>query len=507
MKSSINLYGRKTTENTIECLSRFNSGAETIVLRAYGGNVAKGIEVAQMLGNEFLAKIIRSEVKAFGIDGVEIPCLELEIKMDKRSRIFRKPASKTLKTRFQGRKKEFINYSTYSILADWYLQKEGSLNVYLRNGNPMPLLKICARKNQTEKGIQIHPDLNDQRKKRFIGSWIFDQLNSSLIRSGVLQPEHWKAVGKKISEHDDIIIGLDTNVLYNCTISEHIVPLMALVQTENYVNRPNWIMLVVPGMVMQELEATANNRNEGGELSFTGRIAYRALQEIMELKRNTDIQGLTLVISGKSDPVSSLKEDLKAIIAGINDSKNSNRPIPKSSAGDASIRSQFKDFVQKIDFHKGTYFLTSDKSCAAMAMAESLDPVYLKLPPYQALGGKNGAIPSFFLNSDNDEPDLVFDVPIGSILYELAVSFGEIVLGFGEENTKSITLSCDRKGESLHRWVHKQLLVDEKEFTEWLEEYEGPIHLEEAFLFFKKITERFEGENWLFEMDSPWKIT
>ena len=42
----------------------------------------------------------------------------------------------------------------------------------------------------------------------------------------------------------------------------------------------------------------------------------------------------------------------------------------KLSTGDMIIRDQFKQFLRQIDFHKGMYFLTSDKSNAALAQTE-----------------------------------------------------------------------------------------------------------------------------------------
>lgn len=506
MKSHINIYGRKTTEHVIECLARINQGAETINLRAFGGNVQKGIELAQMLTNELSAKVVNTEIKSYKIDGISIPCLGIEIKVGESDYIQDHFKAGKVRTKFLGGRTDFINYSTYSLLADWSLNQSGSMNIYDRKGNTTPLLRIQKANGGGRKKIKLHPKLLDMLKNSNVDPGTMDRLSASLKRAGFLQPFHWKEIGKKLAEFDDVVLGLDTNMLYNCTISEHLIPIMALVQAENYSHRPNWIMLVIPRMVMHELENAANIRNEQGLLIHSSRMAYRALQEISDLKRNTDIQGLTLVIPGKALPMQGLQEDLKSIKEGIHRMSHSPRPVHKSSVGDAAIRQQFKHFLQTLDFHKGSYFLTADKSNAAMAMVESMDPIYLKYPNYRGLGARQGEIHPFKLTDDGGELDLDFDVPIGTIIYELAVSFGEIALGFGLDNENIVTLECDRWGESLQRWVHKQLLISESNLHEWIGAYGGRVDLESAFRYFKKITQRFEGEDWFFEMDSPWKL-
>lgn len=507
MDETVSIYGRKTTECVVEVLSRFNTNASSVTLRAYGGNTQKGIEIAQILNQELNAQILATELDSFDLDGAKIPVLNIKLALDEKSKLYGAFRVNRQDSNFsEAGTRDFINYSTYALLADWYLHRHGKLQIFARDARQVPLVEITPGTSKKVKQIKIHSKIKQGMSNRDDKASIYPKINSALLRAGVLQPVQLKPVAKKLSKHDDVIIGLDTNVLYNCNISEHLIPGISLVQTENYVNRPNWILLVVPSVVMHELENAANARNRNGRLNYNGRRAYRALQEVMELKRNTDIQGITLVIAGQTSPIHDIKEDLKALKVGMNEMVAEKKPIRKSSAGDNDIRQQFKEFIRKLDFHKGIYFLSSDKSNAALAMAESLDPIYLKMPDEKLLEKNWGQVAPFAICDQSGDQKLEFDVPLGAIIYEIAVSFGRIGLSFGKEE-KVFSLECDQKGESLHRWVHKQLLIEENDFFQLLENYQGPAHLEVAYQTFKKITERFEGGDWLFEMDSPWKVS
>jgi hypothetical protein len=74
-----------------------------------------------------------------------------------------------------------------------------------------------------------------------------------------------------------------------------------IIESKKFVHTPNWVLLVVPATVMYELEEAANIRFENGNLKYEGRMAFRALQEIIELTNNIDIPGVSLLIIGEAD--------------------------------------------------------------------------------------------------------------------------------------------------------------------------------------------------------------
>ena len=70
-------------------------------------------------------------------------------------------------------------------------------------------------------------------------------LKPALYRAGLLLPENWKEVAERVSQIDDIIIGVDTNILYDTTISEHFFDSLYLINSKEYINTPNWILIVI----------------------------------------------------------------------------------------------------------------------------------------------------------------------------------------------------------------------------------------------------------------------
>ena len=113
--------------------------------------------------------------------------------------------------------------------------------------------------------------------------------------------------------YDDVLLGLDTNILYNCSISEHLIPFLSLINPKEFVHTPNWILLVITSAVMHELEEASNIRDKYGKLQKQGRIGYRALQEIMELNQNKGIAGLSIMIVGQFDPVLDTRVELQGL--------------------------------------------------------------------------------------------------------------------------------------------------------------------------------------------------
>ena len=331
--------------------------------------------------------------------------------------------------------------------------------------------------------------------------------HEALRRCGLLFPARWEKIAETISMQDDIILGLDTNLLYNCSITQYLLPAVGIIEPKGYMHTPNWVLLVVPGTVMYELEEAADQRDSTGKLSKIGRNAFRALQEIIELSENVDIPGVSLLIHGESDPaldtkgyLEQIRRDLFNIFessGNLSDDRKHGRKGTKyrrhkSSMADMMIRGQFKSFLSQMDFHKGTYFLTADKTNSALAQAEGLNPIYL------GYSGKNKSIEGFsVVNEDNGEK-IQFHPSLGNLIYEMAVSFGQIVIQSGDLIT---TLECDRKGESLGRWLNKQLRIHEEELKELLHVYHGRFDLEECANIWKKLINKFEEVDWLVDIE------
>lgn len=496
----IDITGSNTLEYVFECLARVNAGNEKVILKAYGGHLAKGVEVARILQQKEVGITLRKcGINALGIDGIDVPFIEIPFEAIN-TRLDKKDSNDIGELDPDFGNVNYINYSTYHLLFDWYLSQSGKLKILTRDQEqkPIPLLDI-REENGTRKyrayrveGLNPKEDIDK------------DEVNDALYRSGLLMPGKWKDIGNRLSEYDDIILGLDTNILYRCTITRHLLPAVSLIEPKEFLHTPNWILLVVPSTVMYELEEAANIRNQG-LLLHKGRKAFRALQEIMELTENIDIPGISLLVHGETNPVLDTRNTLFGIRKDLQrftgESKGrftySPKPLKKSSGGDMAIRYQFKKFLNQIDFHKGTFFLTADKSCSALAQAEGLRPIYI---PYSNECTKKDVpfdpirIPE---KMEKSGKQLNMNVPLGNIIYELAVSFGEIIISCGSQ---SPSIECDRKGEDIGRWVHKQLRISKDELKTLLKSYSGRFNLAKVENLNKSIIDRFENIEWLTEM-------
>lgn len=501
----IDIVSFNALEYVFECLAKFNAGNEKIILRAYGGNLGKGIEVAQILQQEVGLTVQKSTIDSIKINNIGIPFIEIPLQAGN-TKLDKKGVDDTEDLDESFGKFDFINYSTYHLLFDWYLKKSGNLRILTRGQRQkaFPLLDI-----QEDNGIRKYKayKVEELERKEEIKE---DEVNNALSRSGLLMPGKWKEIGNLLSKYDDIILGLDTNILYHCTITRHLLPAVSLVEPKEFVHTPNWVLLIVPSTVMFELEEAANIRDDRGLLRFKGRMGFRSLQEIMVLSENIDIPGISLLIYGETNPILDTKGALSGIRKDIyklfkelkREPQYSSIPPRKSSSGDMTIRYQFKKFLNQIDFHKGTFFLTADKSNSALALAEGLHPIYVS---YSNLSSKK-ADPFYPIKipeeKEADENQLSINVPLGNIIYELAVSFGEIIISCGEQ---SPSIECDRKGESLERWVHKQLRIPKNDLLMLLKNYSGKFHLEKSVNLLKKITQRFENVEWLSEMGGAFR--
>jgi DNA-binding protein len=510
MDHIIDIVNFNTLEYVFECLSKFNAGVEKVILRAYGGNISKGIEVARILQQKEVGITLhKNTVESISIGGIDVPFIEIPLKASK-TRLDKNGTNDTAKLVQDFSNIDFINYSTYHLLFDWHLKKSGNLRILTRGQmtrdkrrGPVPLLDI-----EDNKGIRKYKTFRVEGldKKEGIKE---DEVTNALYRAGLLLPGKWKEIGNRLSKYDDIILGLDTNVLFRCAVSRHLLPIVSLVEPKEFVHTPNWILLVVPSTVMYELEEAANIRDFRGLLLHKGRMGFRALQEIMDLSENIDIPGISLLIHGETNPVLDMKNTLfgirKDILRFTWDLKKRDEPFKppiKSSSGDMSIRFQFKKFLNQIDFHKGTFFLTADKSNSVLAQAEGLCPIYIPYPKFSSTQLQHFPLVSDTKKVDERVKQFTLNVPLGNIIYEMAVSFGEIIISC---DGQSPSIECDRRGADIGHWVHKQLRISKEDLTPLLKNYSGRFNLERAADLNKKIIERFENVEWLTEMGGAFK--
>jgi hypothetical protein len=293
----------------------------------------------------------------------------------------------------------------------------------------------------------------------------------------LLWPSNCKAIARKLSEFDDVILGVDTNVLYSCTVSEHLIPALSLMNPRGYAPTPNWILFVIPNGVMHELEEAANLRNDAGYLGVGGRMGFRALQEVIELNQNVDLPGISLQVAGDANPILDTRVELQGLRRDLRASHKAGggRRPTKSSSGDMIIRSQFREFLRQVDFHKGAYFLTADKSNAALARAEGLCPIYIQ-PPSRA--------PHRIRASDGQTIDA--RAPLGKLVYELAVQFRPLTVRQGDSE---IAVRCDSRGEKIEYWIYKSLEFEREDFEKLQSAYGGQFDLGKVNATWRKLVE------------------
>ncbi len=256
-----------------------------------------------------------------------------------------------------------------------------------------------------------------------------DWLNSALLCAGFVEPIGLTATARRLAEYEDLILGVDTNILYASILGEHLLDEFSRIHVRPYKESINWILLVIPGVVMKELENAANMR-KGGRLSHAGRRGYRALQEITTLKRSEGYQGLSVLVVGPTNP-----EQLHLSPDGVT-----------ILNADSMIRDQFKAFLRGIDFRKGIFFLTMDKTNASLAAAEGLTALRIQYPPRLRKGHE--------LTMPKEE-----SVLLARIVYELAVEFGTVRVGWEDHGPHHIDLEGSWTWKSMEHWEAWQLLT------------------------------------------------
>lgn len=244
----------------------------------------------------------------------------------------------------------------------------------------------------------------------------------SFLRAGLARHSNLDSVMEKLRMQDDVIIGIDTNVLWDCILTSI---LLDEIYKEEF---PNWILVAVPRLVMAETENAANNTFGGdhprsGGPVYHGRIGQRALQEVMDIREpDPDRRGLSMITVGEMEQGAQVDR--------------SNWKL------DSLIRNQFQQFLEDISFHKGTFFLSQDRVNVMMSGTEGADGLYLQKP-----------------DIDEFRSDTVSTEKLTRLLYELCLQFGEILVKSpsGEE---LIELSIFWSGKQVSDWREGKMKVE-----------------------------------------------
>lgn len=226
-----------------------------------------------------------------------------------------------------------------------------------------------------------------------VENWIRD----ALLRCGLCEHGNLNEAMRFIKNYDDVIFAPDTNILFDCVFTSVLLPEIEREMDKEPKGCPNWILITIPKLVMNEIERKAVQRfsykhypEKAGWPNYAGRIGQRALQEILSLDTDVTRRGLSIMTIGEIPPTyDSFKND--------------------PTRWNSEIRVQIRDFISNISFHKGIFFLTQDRVDAMMARAEGLQSLFLQKPVYEELKSKE------LKNND-----------VARVLYEITVTFGEI---------------------------------------------------------------------------------
>lgn len=251
-----------------------------------------------------------------------------------------------------------------------------------------------------------------------------NRLKDSFLRAGVIEHANISSVIDRLRQQDDIIVGIDTNILWDCILTSQ---LLSRIYEQPF---PNWILVAVPKLVMAETENAANVKINGGDHPRSGwptykaRLAQRGLQELMNLrKRDPDRPGLAIMTVG----------DLKS---EYDDVDHRNWKL------DSQIRSQFQAFLRDISFHKGTFFLSQDRVNVMMSGTEGADGLYLQKPDLDEFRTGQFSVEDF-----------------AELVYELAVQFGGIRMQNTGSEPLEICLDVFWPGKQVSDWRKSHVKV------------------------------------------------
>lgn len=465
----IDIGGNRTVEYIICALTQINrNGATgTITLRAFGPRITKGVAIAQILSDKLPFSITSSEIGTItahipertGYKDILVPFSTHRLRYD---------ASNTSDVHrnytIRQDRDRYIQYPAYCLLFDALLISTPRLQIKIPSSRGNLILTVASDPYSYVCRLESPPDhkrttAEEEHERQFRSS-----ITAAFYRCGMILSPVWEQVASQLSDHDDIILGLDTNTLSDAAVSEHVLSSLYFVTPHPYIYKPKWILLAIPSAVIHELEQGANLRNDRGLLRDKGRLSFRALQEILELDRNSDLAGISLMIVGETDPVLDTRAELRGLRYDLNRAPGSGGRKIGTSSGDMIIRTQYEGFLQRINFHKGIFFLTADKSNSALASVEGLHSIYYRHPSVEAVRG-NIREPRFECEPD---PPIRKPIPFGKLIYELAVQFGRLEIKSGAAN---VNVACDSKAEAMDHWLYRELQIDVNQVNELIRIY------------------------------------
>ncbi|MDP6641013.1 MAG: hypothetical protein QF381_01025 [Nitrososphaerales archaeon] len=306
---------------------------------------------------------------------------------------------------------EIIDICTLETLLSAVQIRNKTLNLFTTIGSED--IQLCSI-NLDDNELKVNEELlitevNDKRSRLLSDS--NSRMVNALMRSALLKPNLNK-FRLQISQWDDVIFGLDTNIFYTCTITSSILDDLLKIPSGDFIDTPDWMTFVFSKVGMGEIENRAGHSHN----PTNRRQCLRAIQEIMMINRSKDLEGISLLLTGSIPPE-------------IDYSTSTTNTVR-----DSTIREQFRSFLKTIDFHKGSYFLTQDFNSAVLAEAEGLKSLYIQKPnlPEQAID---------FHTSDK--------VNVSEVLYELAVSFQPLIL---KMDGLELEFFSEWSGKNLNSW-------------------------------------------------------
>ncbi len=497
MKARVNLLGGKLFEYIPHCLGLLDNGVSNVEIHAFGGNSNQALILAQILSklNERKSNYTYNVNQYDNVTKLpKLNSIMTTVELDGQNNLMKGETDVNVENLIHD---GFIDFSTYQLLFQNALNVNESIKISVetspKGGEIIDLLEIkLLKEKEGQYELEMLFDnsrtkIDDYSSKRYVKkSQIKDRLCFALYRGGYLLPQNWEEIARKLSSYDDIIVGLDSSLLKDAFISSGLLSILSVIEKREYVQTPNWILFVIPQIVMQKLEKYVRMKDSYGRFTYTGRIGFRALQEIMELRKNIGHQGVSVVSAGSGDALL----DVNSLLRSMNNNLMAlqkeryvpNRGMTPSNASDSMlIRSQFNTFVDNTSFKKGVYFLTADKASAAIYEASGNDSVYVRRPILK--NQKTIQAPQLIPNVDKT-------IPLGNLLYELAVEYGELYVHLS--NDKVVKLECDSKGKSLSSWSRKRLRMSNRDVTELLSIYNGKFDLTKVLEFYEKVKESFE---------------
>jgi DNA-binding protein len=478
------ICGQRTEDYLARCLGLVNAGTNVVKLRAIGSSILASVQLSQMLAEHFGGQIGSSRISTLDVYELGLSnVLETTVKWPAGA-----PAeSKDVSLVGPG----FMEYPLYHLLFDHLLNRKGKLELVfasrpdevLAQPDVQRSVDSTSKGERSEKGIQQRKDFRVVIEKENGGIVCksidpltrtdTQNLTQAYYRAGLLvSPNRFELV-KELSRFDDIIVAPDTNILHTAIPTQHLFPPLALANTQ-YCQKPNWLLLVIPSSVIHELEQAANLRDKKGLLTYAGRKGYRALAEILDIDLNPEYLGISLAIVGEANPVLDTRVELRGLRQDFARGRGAGKP--SLSSGDMIIRDQFKTFLRQLGFHKGAYFLTGDKSSAALAKAEGLRSLYIKQPHVKAESMRNMSVKSPTVVCK--PADITFEVPVGSLIYELAVQFGTMGVRWGDgRGPTGIRVECDRVGETLDHWMSRGLNLEFGPVRDLVREYDSTARM------------------------------